>query len=241
MAQFEFEAGVNDCLKKLEAPLSRGPVPRWQRKERERNLCSSGKPLSPLQTSSRSRRPSSTSSKAQTYTPGKKAKTPCKSPKKTPLKSPKKFGLSPRGDRFIPSRPLTDCEWSHFQIMQGSEGTDTSAGDMELEATPEFQATMAENLGNNPSNSKILHFKSGAPVTKEGLLITNKTLSRYKNDLGTENPSFREILKTQRGNRQQSVLRTVPSIVTAHTFCASRDTRVSYGWCLLIQEYFCAV
>ena len=30
-------------------------------------------------------------------------------------------------------------------------------------------------------------------------------------------------------------LRTVPTIVTAHTFCASRDTRVSYGWCLLIQ------
>ena len=34
---------------------------------------------------------------------------------------------------------------------------------------------------------------------------------------------------------------TVPTFVTAHTFCASRDTRVSYGWCLLIQEYFCAV
>ena len=36
-------------------------------------------------------------------------------------------------------------------------------------------------------------------------------------------------------------LRAVPTIVTAHTFCASRDTRVSYGWCLLIQKYFCAV
>ena len=188
MAQFEFEAGVNDCLKKLEAPLSKGPVPRWQRKERERNLSSSGKPLSPLQTTSRSRWPSNVSSKTQSYTPGQKAKTPCKSPKKTPQKSPKKFGLSPRGDRFIPSRPLIDCEWSHFQIMQGNEARDTS-GDMELEATPEFQATMSENLGNNPSNSKILHFKSGAPVTKEGLLITNKTLSWYGNYLGTESPS----------------------------------------------------
>ena len=29
--------------------------------------------------------------------------------------------------------------------------------------------------------------------------------------------------------------------VTEHTFCASRDTPVSYGWCLLIQGYFCAV
>ena len=41
--------------------------------------------------------------------------------------------------------------------------------------------------------------------------------------------------------RYELPLRTVPTIVTAHTFCASRDTRVSYGWCLLIQGYFCAV
>ena len=31
---------------------------------------------------------------------------------------------------------------------------------------------------------------------------------------------------------------TVPTFVTAHTFCASRDTGISYGWCLLIQGYF---
>ena len=36
-------------------------------------------------------------------------------------------------------------------------------------------------------------------------------------------------------------LRTVPTIVIAHTFCISRDTWISYGWCLLIQGYFCAV
>ena len=36
-------------------------------------------------------------------------------------------------------------------------------------------------------------------------------------------------------------LRTVPTIVIAHTFCASRDGRISYGWCLLIQGYFCEV
>ena len=32
-----------------------------------------------------------------------------------------------------------------------------------------------------------------------------------------------------------------PTFVTVHTFCASQDTWVSYGWCLLIQGYFCAV
>ena len=33
----------------------------------------------------------------------------------------------------------------------------------------------------------------------------------------------------------------MPTIVIAKTFCASRDTRISYRWCLLIQGYCCAV
>ena len=33
-------------------------------------------------------------------------------------------------------------------------------------------------------------------------------------------------------------LRKVPNFVTAHTFCASRDTHVSYGWYLLIRGCF---
>ena len=33
----------------------------------------------------------------------------------------------------------------------------------------------------------------------------------------------------------------MPIIVIAHTFCASRDTRISYRRCLFIQGYFCAV
>ena len=37
------------------------------------------------------------------------------------------------------------------------------------------------------------------------------------------------------------VLRKVPTIVIAHTFCASPDTRISYRQCLLTQGYFCAV
>ena len=32
-------------------------------------------------------------------------------------------------------------------------------------------------------------------------------------------------------------LRVVPAIVIIHTFCASRDTQVSYGRCLLISQY----
>ncbi|XP_068686689.1 cell division cycle protein 20 homolog [Montipora foliosa] len=168
MAQFEFEAGVNDCLKKLEAPLSRGPAPRWQRKEKQRSLSFTGKPFSPLQTTSRSRVPA----KSKRFTSGQKS---ANTPKKTPRKSPKKIGLTPCGDRFIPNRPLTDCEWSHFQVMHGSEVNDTSC-EMELEANQEYGAIIAENLGYNPANSKILRFKSGAPLTKEGHQNTLRVL-----------------------------------------------------------------
>ena len=36
----------------------------------------------------------------------------------------------------------------------------------------------------------------------------------------------------------EPLLRTVPTFVTTHTFCASQDTRVSYGWCLLYRNIF---
>ena len=37
---------------------------------------------------------------------------------------------------------------------------------------------------------------------------------------------------------QKNILRTLPTFLTAHTFCASRDTGLSCGWCLLIQDIF---
>ena len=36
-------------------------------------------------------------------------------------------------------------------------------------------------------------------------------------------------------------LRTVPTFVTAHTFCAYGDALISYGWYLLIQGYLRAL
>ena len=42
-------------------------------------------------------------------------------------------------------------------------------------------------------------------------------------------------------HKKNAILRTVHTTVIAHTFCASRDTRISYRQCLLIQGYFCAV
>ena len=42
-------------------------------------------------------------------------------------------------------------------------------------------------------------------------------------------------------SKKKRVNDLVPTFVTTHTFCASRDTQVPYGCCLLIQAYFCAV
>ena len=47
------------------------------------------------------------------------------------------------------------------------------------------------------------------------------------------------VTKISRYSRKLVRLRTVPTIITAHMFCASRDTRVSYGWSLLIQGILC--
>ena len=61
-------------------------------------------------------------------------------------------------------------------------------------------------------------------------------------------PSLKKNTKQSKKTKQTKTktneiinLRTVSAFVTAHTFCASRDTRVSYGWYHLIQGYFCAV
>ena len=71
-------------------------------------------------------------------------------------------------------------------------------------------------------------------------------------DGGLKAPHLETIIETQKmlsckklANDQaaswKTILRTVPTIVIAHTFCASPDTRISYRRYLLIQGYFCAV
>ena len=57
--------------------------------------------------------------------------------------------------------------------------------------------------------------------------MTNRVDLRFENLSTTESVLF--------------VLRTVPTIVMVHTFCASPDTRISYRQCLLIPGSFCAV
>ena len=79
-------------------------------------------------------------------------------------------------------------------------------------------------------NHFTLHFKLAIKY-----IVHEQELFRYSKKNCT---SYRVCLHAK---MTKGSLRTVPTIVLAHTFCASRDTRISYGWCLLIQGYFCAV
>ncbi|XP_048588829.1 cell division cycle protein 20 homolog [Nematostella vectensis] len=164
MENIKFENGVNDCLKNFEAPLKSGPIPRWQRKEQQRLRSSSG-PLSPLPNN------------FQRHSESLPKKTISKTPKKGTPK--RKQDPSPsRGDRFIPNRPSNaDCDWSHHQMMQANQGETAIEGSSEEEDEDKgesaTQKRMSNALADGKAESKILHFKSGAPAAKEG----------YQNDL----------------------------------------------------------
>lgn len=88
-----YEAGINECLKKFEAPITNGPQFRWQRKQEQRKWRETNPPLSPLPIN----RLSPTHQQQQQHK---------KSPKKTPKKSFSDSGGigTLQGDRFIPNR-----------------------------------------------------------------------------------------------------------------------------------------
>lgn len=160
MAHFQFETGVNDCLRTFGDPITRGPVPRWQRKENERetrqnSLTASNGPLSPIQPQA-----------ANAVKP--RTKTPSKTPSKTPRKKASKPSVTPnRGDRFIPNRCLVDVEWGHYQLVHGGESEE--GRDIEnLANVQELHKLKDERVNAAVGNSKILHFKSRAPAPKEG-------------------------------------------------------------------------
>lgn len=145
MSHFSFHSEVNDLLR-LDAPISKGPVPRWQRKSTERR-CSSATSSTPLRNSSRLNL----------------SKTPSKTPK-----SLKKTPKTPSEDRFIPNRSAMNFEASYHKMI--SADTENEENECISPSKAEFKKNMAENLGVGEANARILAFKSKAPTTKEGHL-----------------------------------------------------------------------
>lgn len=148
MSHFSFETEVNNLLR-LDAPMSRGPAPRWQKKSTERRRSSSA-PSTPLRNSFRLN-----SSKTPSKTP--------KSLKKTPGKA-----KTPSEDRFIPNRSAMNFEANYYKMV--SADRENEENECESPSKVEFKKNMAENLGGNEANTRILAFKNKAPTPREGHL-----------------------------------------------------------------------
>lgn len=146
MSHFSFETEVNNLLR-LDAPMSRGPAPRWQKKSTERRRSSSA-PSTPLRNSFRLN-----SSKTPSKTP--------KSLKKTPGKA-----KTPSEDRFIPNRSAMNFEANYYKMV--SADRENEENECESPSKVEFKKNMAENLGGNEANTRILAFKNKAPTPREG-------------------------------------------------------------------------
>ncbi|KAJ9576587.1 hypothetical protein L9F63_025518, partial [Diploptera punctata] len=117
MSQFAFTNELNNCLK-MDGPLTKGPLPRWQRKCLESSTSSntslniSKSKLSTSVNASFSKSPNKLNNSSAEGLVTKK------SPSRTPgAKTPH------GGDRFIPVRSTTNFELGHFKLPM-DEATD---------------------------------------------------------------------------------------------------------------------
>lgn len=188
MSQFNFENELNNVLR-MDAPLSKGPPIRWQRKEdcnasvnSSLNISTASK--TPMKNVNRSM------NNPKTPTTGSGAKTPKSQGKsKTPGKAPK---TPSAGDRFIPNRSATQFELGHFKIMN-----DGKADNPELlsPSQQEFQKVMSENLnGADIMSNKIISYKNKAPNAPEGYQSNLRVLySSCKSPVSTVKKTTRHI------------------------------------------------
>ena len=160
MSHFQFESGIEDCLNKFSAPLTKGATPRWQRKAAN---TSASVPLSPYNGNRSLRTPCKT--------PKRKVKAPLKTPKsrKTPHKTPGK--TTPRIDRFIPNRAAMDSSKNYFQLVN-DVNTEIKENELSPEALEKvhYERAMKDSL-DDELGARILHFKQRAPAAREGWYV----------------------------------------------------------------------
>lgn len=176
MAHFNFENEVSKLIR-MDAPITKGPQMRWQRKlsesinsSRNESICNN----SVLQSSQCCKTPKSKGLSTRTpgKTPGSTTKTPGKT-KQTPGKGSKT--PTTMGDRFIPNRSTTQFELGHYHVTSQSNGNDSDE-EMMSPSKKEFQSAMSENLNGDLMNSKIISYKNKAPSAPEGYQNSLKVL-----------------------------------------------------------------
>lgn len=170
MSQFAFFNDLNSAVK-MDEPLTKGPLPRWQRKNKENSsvemnissfnssnsICSND--LNKSQGNNEERRRSQSVGRKTPKTPSKKSPGRHKSNPNTP-KSKTPSG----GDRYIPNRSAINNELSHY-LLTRDENNEGDLSPSELEK----RKAMSELVhGKDIQKSRVLAFQNKAPPPPDG-------------------------------------------------------------------------
>lgn len=180
MAHFNLENDINNLVR-MDAPLTKGPKMRWQRKMSDtRNISQND---SVLNSSSANTSCSQLMKVSTTKSTGASSKTPGKSPNKTPTrkgaKTPSKTP-SGSGDRFIPNRSATQFELGHYLLTNRSG--DENAEEAVSPSKEKFRKAMNENLNGEALSSKIIAYQQKAPAAPDGYQNSLKVLYSQTKD-----------------------------------------------------------
>lgn len=166
MAQFKFMTEMNNLLT-VDGPLTKGPPPRWQRKNQE-NLTISNMSLNSSKHKSMSTSLSYSKSPSRNHSSAdglvRTRKTPSKTPSKNKSTTPtsNKVLKTPVADRFIPVRSASNFELAHYRLNQKDDPSDSPS-------QKELQKAMCESLhGTNIDSQKILSYREKPPTAPEG-------------------------------------------------------------------------
>lgn len=185
-AHFVFMNNLKSAVR-MDEPITKGPVPRWQKKANVLTDTSNSS-----QNTSKGNI-SKTSKEHNESNVGTK-KTPSKTPKKSPgSKSNPNTPYKPKtptlGDRFIVSRSATDFEAAHYQISKKQENVENTE-DVDQIVKDKCQV-MSETLCSNLNKTKILAFQTKAPAPPEGYQNAMKVVySQTKTPMSTKSSRY---------------------------------------------------
>lgn len=195
MAHFNLENDISSALR-MDAPITKGPQMRWQRKLNESSNISRNANESFANCSLNASTTSKTPKKIMNLSISNGNKTPTSKAQKTPGKgktTPGRGNKTPTtaGDRFIPNRNNTQFEVGHHLLNCGNEniGADPALSPSQRE----YQKTMNENLNGECLQTKIISYKSKAPNAPEGYQSNLKVLYSQGKTPGTGHKTSRHI------------------------------------------------
>lgn len=194
MSQFAFFNDLNSALN-MDEPLTKGPLPRWQRKNKENSSVE----MNMSNFNSSNSMSSSDLNKSRGNEERKRSQSVGRKTPKTPKKSPGRHKSNPNtpsaksktpsgGDRYIPNRSAIDTELSHYLLTRDENMEDLSPSEREK------RKAMSELVhGKDIQKSRVLAFQNKAPPPPDGYQNSLKVVySTSKTPMGSK-PTSRYI------------------------------------------------